>query len=423
LPTSFSQGSSLRAQAAVALRVDDIGKQYRLGLDPVSGSLRDRVGAWRTPGRKAASETFWALRHVTFEIAPGTVLGVIGGNGAGKSTLLKILSRITAPTEGRAEIYGHVGSLLEVGTGFHPDLTGRENVFLNGAILGMRRVDIERRFDSIVEFAEIERFIDTPVKRYSSGMHLRLAFSVAAHLEPEILLVDEVLAVGDARFQKKCLGKLHEVAGSGRTVLFVSHNLAAVQRLCTDALVLDRGEVVFRGTPRDAVRTYLQSGAAGRYVARRRSRDAQVTEACLVDASGHALTRVTITEPVTIEMKVALPDDAAATRLGIGLLDAEGATVMTSNLDDVEMRLPAAPAEFTARVTLPANSLLAGNYHVVTCLWNESRVIDLQEPAFAFAADPGTSPLYRRDPERKGVLHVPCDWQLTTHEVAAVQGR
>ena len=204
----------------------------------------------RSPFSRSGSkrETFWALKDISFEVKDGEVLGIIGRNGAGKSTLLKILSRITKPTTGSADVYGRVGSLLEVGTGFHPELTGRENIFLNGAILGMTRREIQRRFDEIVAFAEVEQFLDTPVKRYSSGMYMRLAFAVAAHLEPEILVVDEVLAVGDAAFQKKCLGKMSDVAHSGRTVLFVSHNLAAVERICDTAVFLQNGRIAATGT-------------------------------------------------------------------------------------------------------------------------------------------------------------------------------
>jgi lipopolysaccharide transport system ATP-binding protein len=210
---------------------------------------------------KPKAETIWALRNVSFEVAPGEVVGIIGRNGAGKSTILKVLSRITEPTSGRAELYGRVSSLLEVGTGFHPELTGRENIYLNGAILGMRKTEIVRKFDQIVAFAELEEFLDTPVKRYSSGMYMRLAFAVAAHLEPEILIVDEVLAVGDAAFQKKCLGKMEEVAREGRTVLFVSHNMTAIRTLCRRAIWLDKGEIVESGDTGSVVMDYIQEGA------------------------------------------------------------------------------------------------------------------------------------------------------------------
>ena len=251
----------------VAISVEALGKRYRIGArrEPCD-TLRDAIAdALKVPfrmisrlGRPSADETIWALKDVSFEVKRGEVVGVIGRNGAGKSTLLKILSRITTPTEGRAEIHGRVGSLLEVGTGFHPELTGRENIFLNGSILGMKRREIRARFDEIVAFAEIEKFLDTPVKRYSSGMYVRLAFAVAAHLEPEILLVDEVLAVGDAAFQKKCLGKMGEVAKEGRTVLFVSHNMAAVQRLCSICTLLDDGHIGLSGATNTVIAEYLE---------------------------------------------------------------------------------------------------------------------------------------------------------------------
>lgn len=255
----------------IAIRVEKIGKKYRIGKAEKYKTLRDTVASgFSAPFRKirrvlraeqandtGQDEQFWALKDISFEVKQGEVIGVIGGNGAGKSTLLKILSRITEPTTGFAEIHGRVGSLLEVGTGFHPELTGRENIYLNGAILGMKRAEIERKFDAIVAFSEIERFIDTPVKHYSSGMYLRLAFAVAAHLEPEILLVDEVLAVGDAGFQQKCLGKMQDVAEEGRTVLFVSHNLASVRNLCSRCILLKNGTVWEDSHPAKAIDTYL----------------------------------------------------------------------------------------------------------------------------------------------------------------------
>ena len=254
----------------IAIKVDGLGKRYNIGLaqekyrtfrESVSSALTMPVRAVRSfshrNGQSKSSESIWALKDVSFEIKRGDVVGVVGRNGAGKSTLLKILSRITDPTEGLADIHGRVGSLLEVGTGFHPELTGRENTFLNGAILGMSRKEIENRFDEIVAFAEINKFIDTPVKHYSSGMYLRLAFAVAAHLDPEILIVDEVLAVGDAIFQKKCLGRIGEVAKEGRTVLFVSHNMDAVLNLCPTSFLLDQGKLVFSGRSEEVVAMHL----------------------------------------------------------------------------------------------------------------------------------------------------------------------
>ena len=258
------------------IRVENLGKRYRIdrlrrrhntlrdALDERARSFIPALAALlrRGNGREAGRETIWALDGVSFEVPRGQVLGLIGPNGAGKSTLLKVLSRITEPTTGRAEIHGRVGSLLEVGTGFHSELTGRENIYLNGAILGMTRAEIDSKFDGIVEFSEVERFLDTPVKRYSSGMYLRLAFAVAAHLEPEVLLVDEVLAVGDAAFQKKCLGKMNEIAGRGRTVLFVSHNMLAVEELCDRVLWIQEGRIRMSGQPRAVIAEYLKAAVS-----------------------------------------------------------------------------------------------------------------------------------------------------------------
>jgi len=256
----------------IAVKAENLGKRYRLGSRERYKSLREslmrslraarpgRGGGPAGAGRAGDREgSVWALREVSFAIERGDVVGVIGRNGAGKSTLLKILARITEPTEGRAEIRGRVGSLLEIGTGFHPELTGRENIYLNGAILGMRRAEIDRKFDEIVAFAEVEPFLDLPVKHYSSGMYMRLAFSVAAHLEPEILLIDEVLAVGDIAFQKKCLGKMGQVAREGRTVLFVSHNMAAVESLCPRSLLVHHGRLEMSGETRSVVERYLET--------------------------------------------------------------------------------------------------------------------------------------------------------------------
>jgi len=260
----------------IAIRTEGASKLYRIGPRERYKTLRESLaGALRVPlrtvrpamlgklhemdGEHSDDNVIWALKDVSFEVKRGEVVGIIGRNGAGKSTLLKILSRITEPTKGYAEIFGRVGSLLEVGTGFHPELTGRENIYLNGAILGMKKAEIKHKFDEIVAFAEVDRFIDTPVKHYSSGMQMRLAFAVAAHLEPEILLIDEVLAVGDAAFQKKCVGKVGAVAKEGRTVLFISHNMAAISNLCPQAIMLDRGQVVAQGDSARVIASYVRS--------------------------------------------------------------------------------------------------------------------------------------------------------------------
>ncbi len=255
------------------IRVHNLSKRYRIGRVERYHTLREsivrsvtvpvRLARKMFGGREGAAQEgerqMWALNDLSFDVMPGEVLGLIGRNGAGKSTLLKVLSRITEPSAGRAEIYGRVGSLLEVGTGFHLELTGRENIYLSGAILGMRRAEIQRKFDEIVAFAEVEKFVDTPVKHYSSGMHVRLGFSVAAHLEPEILLVDEVLAVGDAAFQKKCLGKMGDVARAGRTIIFVSHNMASIESLCNSCLLISSGRLEARGQPAQIVMRYMAS--------------------------------------------------------------------------------------------------------------------------------------------------------------------
>jgi lipopolysaccharide transport system ATP-binding protein len=248
----------------IAVAVRGLSKSYTIAHNQEKHSTlaEELISKAKNPFRRVEKETFWALKDVSFDIKKGDVVGIIGRNGAGKSTLLKILSRITEPTAGRIHVYGHIGSLLEVGTGFHPELTGRENIYLNGAILGMAKSEIKRQFDAIVGFAEIEKFLDTPVKRYSSGMYVRLAFAVAAHLNPEILIVDEVLAVGDAQFQKKCLGKMRDVAIAGRTVFFVSHNMMAVQQLCTKGMYLSKGTLALVGDVKSSINAYLDSSGS-----------------------------------------------------------------------------------------------------------------------------------------------------------------
>ena len=310
---------------APALRVEGLGKRYRLGLTH-AGSLSEAASRLTrrlrglppveapvdaAPGADPSDRKgdFWALKDVSFEVRPGEVVGVIGRNGAGKSTLLKILSRVTAPTTGVVEVNGRVGSLLEVGTGFHPELTGRENVYMNATLLGMSKREVHAKLDEIVDFAGVEKFLDTPVKRYSSGMKVRLGFAVAAHLEPEVLIVDEVLSVGDAEFQKKCLGKMKDVAGEGRTVLFVSHNMGAVESLCERGILLERGSVSFDGHATVAVERYAEAAGHRRGVfrvsdTRGEGGRPQILEAALLTAEGRPTDAVQIGDPLPVRLSV-----------------------------------------------------------------------------------------------------------------------
>jgi lipopolysaccharide transport system ATP-binding protein len=327
------------------IKVEGVSKQYRLGaLQESYSTLRESLaGALRAPlkrlrgGSAAKGETLWALRDVTFCVAPGEVLGIIGRNGAGKSTLLKILSHITEPTAGRVELYGRVGSLLEVGTGFHPELSGRENIFLNGAILGMSRAKIRSRFDEIVAFSELEKFVDTPVKRYSSGMYVRLAFAVAAYLEPDILIVDEVLAVGDLAFQKRCLGKMQDVTRQGRTVIFVSHNVAAIKTLCSRALLLKSGRIACDGGVDEVVDTYLMAGGdvAETGVVPDDAHDfgtgeAWVRKVELLDLDGNPVKQVYFGQPVRVALTLEVKKKIDDAFLSVGLSTLDGMRVTSS---------------------------------------------------------------------------------------------
>jgi lipopolysaccharide transport system ATP-binding protein len=336
----------------LAIRVRGLGKRYELGANAgmfrysaLRDAMAETAGRWM---RRAAAlgsgardtdlpQTFWAVEDVSFDVPRGEVAAIIGRNGAGKSTLLKLLARITTPTRGMADLYGRVGSLLEVGTGFHPELTGRENIYLNGAILGMRRDEVARNFDAIVAFSGVERFLDTPVKRYSSGMYVRLAFAVAAHLETEILFVDEVLAVGDAEFQRKCLDKMQSVVRDGRTILFVSHNMAAVKALCQRALLLEQGRLVLDGAVNDVVDRYLTAGKARGEdglvpdeAVRTGSGEGRLRRVAIRDAQGEPTAQVYLGEPfsVTLTFEVARPVDDAIVTVGISSLD--GIRVATS---------------------------------------------------------------------------------------------
>ena len=370
---------------AVAIDVERISKRYRIGeLQAAYGTLRESMShlARRITGKEhhRGFDEIWALRDVSFQLEEGNALGVIGRNGAGKSTLLKVLTRITAPTVGRAEIRGRVGSLLEVGTGFHPELTGRENVYLNGAILGMKRSEIRRKLPEIIEFAGVEQFMDTPVKRYSSGMHVRLAFSVAAHLEPEILLVDEVLAVGDAEFQKRCLGRMEDLGNTGRTVLFVSHNMQAIAQLCDRALLLDEGRIVRDGPSEEVVAHYLQTTAgAGSSrtwddVEEAPGNDlVRLVSVRVTRSDGTTADYVDVREPVGVELAFRVLRDGPPV---VPKIKVTAAGQIAFNAIDIDRRWsePSPPGEYVATAWIPGNLLNEG------LIWVDPAVCTIDSP-------------------------------------------
>jgi lipopolysaccharide transport system ATP-binding protein len=355
----------------VAVSVRGLGKSYALaqaGARPTT--LAEAVTGFLRGGRRANDRlTFWAVKDVSFDVREGDVVGVVGRNGAGKSTLLKLLSRITEPTEGQIELWGRVGSLLEVGTGFHPELTGRENVYLNGAILGMTRPEIDRQFDAIVDFAEVEKFLETPVKRYSSGMYVRLAFAVAAHLNPEILIVDEVLAVGDAAFQRKCLGKMQDVAkDSGRTILFVSHNMAAVRSLCNRALLLRQGGLALDGTTEVVVSAYVQDAEAGGGEVVWPAEVASAPEvrfrrARALAGDGSAQPVLDCAEPCIVEVEYDVLERQPRFRVACHVLSQEGVSLCTCYAPDWSAG-PVPPGRYVARCTLPGYTFNEGVYYL-----------------------------------------------------------
>jgi len=354
------------------ITVENLGKAYSIGGMERHRNFREAFSAalaapfsWMQKAEAAADSTLWALQDVSFEVKRGEVVGIVGRNGAGKSTLLKVLSRITRPTTGLVRIHGRVGSLLEVGTGFHHELSGRENIFLNGAILGMRRAEITRKFDEIVAFAEVERFIDTPVKRYSSGMYMRLAFAVAAHLEPEILIVDEVLAVGDAQFQKKCLGKMGAVARGGRTVLFVSHNMAAVRRLCTRAFCMEKGKSVFFKDVESAIAHYSAdlSVSVMDFDLERASRygghglEARLTRARLAQGTEFQFGR-----PLEVIVTIQCKAPVSRAFVGIGFDTPDGNRILTLDSDSSGRLLDLPEGESEVTLRLEQNPLSPGIY-------------------------------------------------------------
>ena len=407
-----------------AIRVEGLCKEYVIGgREEVDRTFRESItDAIAAPLRRLRAigqepppeERFWALKDVSFEVKPGEVVGIIGRNGAGKSTLLKILSRITAPTKGRVEIRGRVASLLEVGTGFHPELTGRENIYLNGAILGMSRAEITRKFDEIVAFAEVEKFLDTPVKRYSSGMYVRLAFAVAAHLEPEILIVDEVLAVGDAEFQKKCLGKMGEVAKQGRTVLFVSHNLRAILRLCSQALLLSGGQPKFYGAVQDCVDRYLSTsevdslhmGAITVIPSKSHAvSDNFSFESINIEAAnGDILRSERFSSPLNIEVTFSITRNVTELIIGIGVQTLDEFAILTSHSDDLRDPYTLAPGTYAVTISFAPNYLRPGNY--LLSLKATSRGRTLAHVAAAARLEVASVSM----DYRTGVVSIPMSW-------------
>ena len=376
----------------IAVRVDRLSKQYRIGAQKSNDTLRDNImsnlkslfgrnghsprsrnaGSMESAEQTGASDSIWALRDVSFEVKEGEVVGIIGRNGAGKSTLLKILSRITQPTHGRIEINGRVSSLLEVGTGFHGELTGRENVYMNGTILGMKRVEIARKFDEIVAFSGVEQFIDTPVKHYSSGMYLRLAFAVAAHLEPEILIVDEVLAVGDADFQKKCLGKMAGVAKEGRTIFFVSHNMPAITRLCERVIYLNEGKLCHDGPTHEVVKAYLHSGlgsmSSREWLDQDKAPGAEVARLWAVrirTEDGQCTDRIDIRKPVGLEIEYEVLKPDYKLMPAVGLYNEEGVCVFHALEHDPAWRGRVRPSgRYRSTAWIPGNYLAEGTMFV-----------------------------------------------------------
>jgi lipopolysaccharide transport system ATP-binding protein len=421
---------------SVAVRVDELGKQYRVGRVEAYDTLAGRVrGALAAPlrnyrglrgltsfGGAEERDTIWAIRDVSFELEEGEVLGVVGRNGAGKSTLLKILSRTVEPSRGSAELHGKTAALLEVGTGFHRDLTGRENVFLNGSILGMRKREIERRYDDIVDFAGVGEFIDTPVKRYSSGMQLRLAFAVAAHLDSDILIADEVLAVGDAEFQRKCLGKMREVATSGRTVVFVSHNKAAVASLCTRAIWLDRGHVRADGTVDDVVSQYVRSipTAYDESVGARTDRvgdgRARITNVSFVDARGEPVTSFMSGEDAEIHVSYETTADEplrnAHATVVIHSALGEPVTMVSSLFTGDEFRVLPRRGRFACK--LPRLPLNTGEYLASALIFADGRKVDDLRDAAVFAVEAvGYYPSGRHPEPNAGSVLLPNSWEVT----------
>jgi lipopolysaccharide transport system ATP-binding protein len=415
------------------IQAENLGKKYIIShqkqryretlRDAMTHKARDLYWRIRHPlslnSRSSDIEDFWALEDLNFEVEEGSRLGIIGRNGSGKSTLLKILSRITEPTTGRVRIKGRVSSLLEVGTGFHPELSGRENIFLNGAILGMNRHEIKRKFDEIVAFAEIEKFLDTPVKRYSSGMYVRLAFAVAAHLEPEILIIDEVLAVGDVEFQKKCLGKMGEVAQQGRTVLFVSHNMGAITRLCERAIWLDEGRIVSDGVPNELVRRYesqcLTTCAVWKRINKGKANGGfAFTHAAVKNNKGQATSLFAGDESISVEIQYTVHRPLSGCQIGTRICNSDGLVAFyTADSDNSGVSaLPKEPGLYRAVFIIPGNFLAPGTYYLLMAAHLPYRTLyEVIEQAVVFEVSP-TGSLASLD-GRLGVISPLIDWETS----------
>lgn len=419
----------------VVIKVENLGKQYRLGQIGTGTIANDltrwwanirgkedpflKIGDENDRSAKAVSDYVWALQDINFEVKRGDVLGIIGKNGAGKSTLLKILSQVTTPTLGEVKIKGRVASLLEVGTGFNPDLTGRDNVFLNGAILGMTKHEIKNKFDEIVEFSGVERYIDTPVKRYSSGMYVRLAFAVAAHLEPEILIVDEVLAVGDAEFQKKCLGKMKDVSGEGRTVLFVSHNMAAMNQLCDKGLLIHQGRVLHQGSIEDVIPFYLRSSFSnaicGDVEFETNDKPFQFKKITLKNAAGEIINKsISQTDSIFIEANYVFRKEVKKCNLTITVKNNNGEIVWFLDRSDFHKEFYVAqPGVYFSRIQIP-NPLLKSGSYVVTFGFSDAQgdYDDHKRDILQFEIE-NTDSLRAN---RAGNLFVPLQWEMSKIE-------
>ena len=396
----------------LAIKIQGLSKEYNIGSKK-SDSLRDTLSGLLVPSKRSAN-SFWALKDVSFNINAGEAVGIIGRNGAGKSTLLKILSKITHPTSGRIELDGRVASLLEVGTGFHPELTGRENIFLNGTILGMSRAEINKKFDAIVDFSGVEKFLDTPVKHYSSGMYVRLAFSVAAYLEPEILVVDEVLAVGDAEFQRKCLGKMSEVADKGRTVLFVSHNMGAIKTLCNSAVLLDSGQVVTQGRPDDVISAYLQKTKSQlAYSIDTQSKahlDASITGVSLRTVEGVELNEFSMDDPFQVIVEIESKKICDLT-LSAQVKELNHNPIFHFSCGDESFKITGEKGTQFIEVTIPPLNLYPGQYILRLALVNTMQNNHDEVDNISFKVNQNTSIVSRPLVRSAGMVFLNAGWR------------